>query len=381
MKALMEKREALISELEALANISETEARAYTEDETNRAEEIRAEIAQLDATIAQAEEMRAAVNAAIETRSAAPASGMDSKAAINAFARGQHVETRANETTLTNSNTLIASKFSTDVIHAARDLANIANQISIVEARGEYKQIVSNSSYVVNGNWVAEAGTIGVNDLRWTTLPIGKFKYASTVVLTLELLQQSAEEFDVVSEVFDQFSRDFAYGLETGIIKGTGDANGQPTGLVSGGTAFNAQSASAITAAELIDIYHGLKGVYMPNSVWVMNNKTLGAIRKLTDSSGDWLFKQEGDFANGYAGSILGRPVLVSSVMDDIATGKKPIIFGDLSQGYKGVLSPDVTMTVLNELYAGIGARGVQGILWFGGKPVNNEAYEVVTMA
>ena len=381
MKALMEKREALITELEALANVSDTEARAYTEEETARAEEIRAEIASLDETIAQSEEMRAAVNTAIEMRRAAPAAGMDSDAAINAFARGQRVETRANETTLTNSNTLIASKFSTDVIHAARDLANIANQISIVEARGEYKQIVSNSSYVVNGQWVAEAAAIGVNDLRWTTTPISKYKYASTVVLTLELLNQAAEEFNVVSEVFDQFSRDFAYGLETGIIKGTGDNNGQPTGLVSGGTTVTAASATAITAAELIDIYHGLKGAYMPNSVWVMNNRTLGAIRKLTDSSGDWLFKQEGDFSNGYAGTILGRPVLVSSVMDDIATAKKPIIFGDLAQGYKGVLSPDVTLTVLNELYAGIGARGVQGILWFGGKPVNNEAYEVVTMA
>ena len=386
MKALIEKREALLAELDSLVNIGETEARAYTEEETARAEQIRTELDEIDATIAKSEEIRAyGDRPVIETRAAAPAGGMDEKAAINAFARGQRVETRANETTLANSNSLIATKFSQDVLHSARDLANISKRISLVEARGVYKQIVArdneNPAYAVSGAWVGEAQPIGTSDLRWKTIDIGKYKYASTVVLTLELLNQTVEEFDVVSEVTGQFARDFAYGLETAIIKGAGDTNREPTGLLSGGTAVSAAAAAAITANELIDIYHGLKGAYMPNSVWVMNNKTLGAIRKMTDSTGDWLFKQEGDFSNGFAGSILGRPVLVSSVMDDMATGKSPIIFGDLTQGYKGVLSPDVTLTVLNELYAGIGAKGIQGIMWFGGKPVNNEAYEVVTMA
>lgn len=380
MKALIEKREALLAELDQLVNIGETEARAYTEEETARAEQIKAELDEIDATIAKSEEIRAyGDRAVIETRAAAPA-GMDERAAINAFARGQKVETRSNETTLTNSSGLVATKFSQNVLHTARDLANIVNQISLVEARGTYKQIVaSDASYGVSGSWVGEAASIGINELRWTTVDIAKYKYASTVVLTLELLNQTVEEFDVLNEVTDQFARDFAYGLETAIIKGSG--SGQPYGLVSGGTAVTTAAAAAITASELIDIYHGLKGAYMPNSVWVMNNKTLGAIRKLTDSSGDFLFKQEGDFSNGYAGSILGRPVLVSSVMDDMTATNKPIIFGDLSQGYKGVLSPDVTLTVLNELYAGIGAKGVQGIMWFGGRPVNAEAYEVVTMA
>lgn len=386
MKALIEKREALLAELDSLVNIGETEARAYTEEETARAEQIKTELDEIDATIAKSEEIRAyGDRPVIETRAAAPAGGMDEKAAINAFARGQRVEIRANETTLVNSNSLIATKFSQDVLHSARDLANISKRISLVEARGVYKQIVArdseNPAYAVSGTWVGEAQTIGTSDLRWRTIDIGKYKYASTVVLTLELLNQTVEEFDVMSEVTGQFARDFAYGLETAIIKGAGDTNGEPTGLLSGGTAVSAQAAAAITANELIDIYHGLKGAYMPNSVWVMNNKTLGAIRKMTDSTGDWLFKQEGDFSNGFAGSILGRPVLVSSVMDDMATGKSPIIFGDLTQGYKGVLSPDVTLTMLNELYAGIGAKGIQGIMWFGGKPVNDEAYEVVTMA
>lgn len=381
MKALMEKREALIAEMDALINMGETEARAYTDEETARAEQIRVQLDEIDATIAKSEEFRSyADRPAVETRAAAPASGMDTKTAINAFARGQRVETRANETMLTNSNGLIATNFSTDVIREARDLAGISNYITMVEARGEYKQIVSDKDYTVGGSWVAEAGAIGVSEARWTTLTIGKYKYASTVVLTLEMLSQTVEEFDVMSEIFTQYSRDFAYALESGIIKGTGDTYGQPTGLISGGTGVTAKAEAAITATEIIDIYHGLKGAYMPSSVWVMNNKTLGAIRKLTDATGQYLFHQN-ELSTGYAGTILGRPVLISSVMDDMATGTKPIIFGDLSQGYKGVLSPDVTLTVLNELYAGIGAKGVQGILWFGGKPVNNEAYEVITMA
>ena len=57
-KALVEKRNALVEELEGLLATAETEVRAFNEEETHRVAEIKAEIEGLNTTIATQEETR-----------------------------------------------------------------------------------------------------------------------------------------------------------------------------------------------------------------------------------------------------------------------------------------------------------------------------------
>lgn len=379
MKGLMEKRDALTAELEELMKRTDEEQRAYTDEERTRADEITAEVQALDETMRQQEEMRASLfsgrNAAVEKNVEERSYG----AIINDFVRGRPMpEIRANETTLGANSSVKMQEFSDDIIKHVQELAGITEEVTTVVATGTYKQILQSDTYKVTGGWVAEAASFGVSESRWTTKTIDKYKYGSVSVITLEMLNEAA--FDVLPEITGQFGLDFAYGSESGIIAGTGDAYGQPTGLITGGNAYTAASATAITADEMVNVFHSLKAPYYPNAKWLMNNNTLCAVRKLKDSTGNYLFHQN-ELTTGYAGTILGKPVLISECMPDIGTGAKPVLFGDFKRGYKAVRNPDITLTLLREMYAGIGAIGVQGILWLGGAPVNNEAYTTVTMA
>lgn len=374
-KAIMETRAELLAELDGINARVDEEKRGYTDEESARCSEIMTKLGELENTMQKREEQRALILAGaqrernVETRSYGEI--------INDFVRGKDApEYRANETTLSANTAVKMTEFSDDIIRAATELCPVVNEVATIVSTGDYKQIIQDESYKAKGDYVAEKANFTVSESRWTTKAIGKFKYGSTSIITLEMLYEAA--FDVMSEITQQFTLDFAKCFEKGIIAGNG--SGEPEGLLTGGTAVTLSSPSAVKADDIVTIYHSIKSAYYSNAKWLMNNNTLCSVRKLKDSTGNYLFHQ-GELTEGYAGTILGKPVLVSEEMPDIGTGAAPILYGDFRRAYKCVRNPDISLTVLRELYSQIGAVGVQGILWLGGAPVNNEAYTKVVMA
>lgn len=374
-KAIMETRAELLAELDGINARVDEEKRGYTDEESARCSEIMTKLGELENTMQKREEQRALILAGaqrernVETRSYGEI--------INDFVRGKDApEYRANETTLSANTAVKMTEFSDDIIRAATELCPVVNEVATIVSTGDYKQIIQDESYKAKGDYVAEKANFTVSESRWTTKTIGKFKYGSTSIITLEMLYEAA--FDVMSEITQQFTLDFAKCFEKGIIAGNG--SGEPEGLLTGGTAVTLSSPSAVKADDIVTIYHSIKSAYYSNAKWLMNNNTLCSVRKLKDSTGNYLFHQ-GELTEGYAGTILGKPVLVSEEMPDIGTGAAPILYGDFRRAYKCVRNPDIFLTVLREVYSQIGAVGVQGILWLGGAPVNNEAYTKVVMA
>ncbi len=69
----------------------------------------------------------------------------------------------------------------------------------------------------------------------------------------------------------------------------------------------------------LVDLVYALKSGYRQNASWVMNRKTQGAIRKLKDSDGNYLWQP--GLAAGQPETILGKPVLEMVDLPDVAAG------------------------------------------------------------
>jgi len=67
-----------------------------------------------------------------------------------------------------------------------------------------------------------------------------------------------------------------------------------------------------------------------------MNGSTIAAVRSLKSStSGEYLFKES--LADGVPPTLLGKPVIEVSDMDDATSGKLPILFGDMAAAYRVV--------------------------------------------
>ena len=83
-----------------------------------------------------------------------------------------------------------------------------------------------------------------------------------------------------------------------------GSTSGKPLGVLAatGGaeTGVTSASSTAITADELMDLFYSLKSPYRKKAVWVLNDSTIKAVRKLKDSTGQYLWQPSPD--GRYAG-------------------------------------------------------------------------------
>lgn len=133
----------------------------------------------------------------------------------------------------------------------------------------------------------------------------------------------------------------------------TGDGTGDPNGIVTASTkGKDAAAAAAVTYDEIIDLVHSVDPAYRssPKARFMFNDKTLGALRKLKDGEGRYIWTQ-GDVQGGVPGSILGYRYSVNQAMDDVATGNKSIIFGDFGK-YFVRKNGGIVMFVARERFA-----------------------------
>ena len=94
------------------------------------------------------------------------------------------------------------------------------------------------------------------------------------------------------------------------------------------------------SADPLIDLVYALGAEYRANGAFVMNSKTAGAVRKLKDSDGRFLWSD--GLVAGEPARLLGYPVLIAEDMPDIASDSIAIAFGDFNAGYTVAERPDL---------------------------------------
>lgn len=163
------------------------------------------------------------------------------------------------------------------------------------------------------------------------------------------LLDDSA--FDVEGWLAGRIADKFARAEAAAFING--DGVDKPTGILShtivddagwswGNIGYVATGVDAGFGSgdALIDLVYAVGAKYRANGSFVMNSKTAGAVRKLKDGDGRFLWSD--GLAAGEPARLLGYPVLVAEDMPDIASGADAIAFGDFSAGYTIAERPDL---------------------------------------
>lgn len=141
----------------------------------------------------------------------------------------------------------------------------------------------------------------------------------------------------------------------------TGDGTGDPNGIVvASSLGVTAASATALTADELIDLQHSVDPAYRqsPKARFMFSDSSLKVIRKLKDGEGRYLW-DAGDFTKGVAGSLLGSPYSVNQAMAAVATGTKPIIFGDFGKYYVRKVGSPIIGVMRERFWPSLGIAGL----------------------
>jgi len=153
----------------------------------------------------------------------------------------------------------------------------------------------------------------------------------------------------------------------------TGTGSSAPNGIVTASSlGKTAAGAAAITADEIIDLFHSVDPAYRgaPKAAFMCNDATLAAVRKLKDGNGNYLWAM-GNYQVGIPETILGKRLYVNQAMDSLATAKKVMLFGDFGKYYVRKVGQPVTF-VARERFAP--DMGILGLIRFDGELSNTAA-------
>ena len=226
-----------------------------------------------------------------------------------------------------------------------------------------------------SASWVDEEGAYQESDDAFSQVSIGAYKLGTMIKVSEELLADSV--FDLEAYISKEFARRIGAREEESFFNG--DGKGKPLGILAaaGGAevGVTAASATAITADEVIDLFYSLKAPYRKNAVWLLNDATVKQIRKLKDTTGQYLWQPS--LVAGTPDTILGRPVKTSAFMPTAAAGAKTIAFGDFKY-YWIADRQGRTFKKLSELFAATGQVGFMGTQRVDGKLILPEAIKVL---
>lgn len=224
-------------------------------------------------------------------------------------------------------------------------------------------------------SWVDEEGAIPESDDGFGQVSIGAYKLGTMIKVSEELLGDSV--FDLEAYVSREFARRIGNKEEEAFF--TGDGTGKPLGVLAdtGGAEIGvtAAAAGAFTADEVFDLFYSLKAPYRKNAVFLMNDASVKALRKLKDSNGQYLWQPS--LTAAAPDTLLGRPVYTSAFMPALEAGEKSVLFGDLSY-YWVADRQGRSFRRLGELFAPTGQVGFLATQRVDGKLILPEAVKVL---
>lgn len=215
--------------------------------------------------------------------------------------------------------------------------------------------------------WIEEGGALTFGDATFDQVILDAYKLHVAVKVTEELLYDNA--FNLENYIITQFGKALANAEEDAFLNG--DGNGKPTGIFNatgGGTVAN--TVTAVTADDLINLVYALKRPYRKNARFIMNDKTIATLRTLKDNNGAYIWQP--NYQSGEPDRLLGYEVYTSAYAPTDA-----VAFGDYTYyniGDRGTRS----FAELKELFAGNGMVGFVAKERVDGKLVLPEAVQIL---
>ena len=196
----------------------------------------------------------------------------------------------------------------------------IRSLATVIQTSGERKINVAASKPAAS--WVEENGELTFGDATFDQTIVDAFKVSVAVKVSEELLADNA--YDLESFLINAFGKAIGNAEEQAFI--IGDGNAKPTGLLhptKGGQIGVVTAGNTITTDEIVDLVYKLQRPYRANAVFLTSDSTLAAIRKLKDTTGQYLWQPA--LTAGEPDRLLGYPVYTSAYVPTIAAGQ-PVI-------------------------------------------------------
>ena len=244
---------------------------------------------------------------------------------------------------------LVPDEFEKQLIDKLQEENFFRSLATVIHTSGERKiPVVTGHG---EASWMEENGLYPDSQDTFGQLSIGAYKLGTAIRVSEELLNDSV--FDLESYIAGEFARRIGTKEEEAFL--IGDGKSKPTGVFPSAEVGVTATSATITFDEIIDLYHSLRTPYRRKAVWLLNDSTIKALRKVKDTTGNYIWQPS--VTAGTPDTILNRPCYSTSFAPELAVGNRPVLFGDFS--YYWIADREYrSFKRLNELYAANGQIG-----------------------
>lgn len=329
IKTQQELRANLFEQIKDVIEAAEAENRGLDQAELDKIARIEADLNKATEAIAVAErsEQRAAeVSAA--AKGFIPAAEVRNDAEVfRAMARGEVRNHTFNpeKRTLVPATATVPVSFLDRVYGIARLVGPMLDTSEVItRTSGESLRIPTYTAYSTATQYAA-GSAIAESEPTFDSILLTPKKVGFVVQIANELLSDAG--FDIEATIAEQAGNAIGFGVNNLATVGTGST--QTTGIVTAAGSGITAGTTTFTADDLIRLQYSVDGAArrLPGVGYMMNTTTLGAVRRLKDDDGSYLYQVNVGAPDTFAGhAIFENPAMASFG----TSGAKFALFGHL---------------------------------------------------
>lgn len=348
IKTQREARANLIMQVRDVIETAEKESRGLVAEDSQKIARIEADITKLDESIGfaeRSEQRRLEAETAAGTFVPAAPTEQSVRDIFAAMANGEKREHsfQHEKRALVPSANTVPVGFLDRVFGVARLVGPMLETSEVITRNsGESLRLPTYTAYST-ASIVSAGSSIAESNPTFSSILLSPYKTSFIVQLANELITDAG--FDIEATIAEQAGNAIGFAVNTLATTGTGSV--QPTGIVVAAGSGVTGGTTSISADNLIDLAYSVDGAArrLPGVGYQANTSTIGAIRKLKDTAGNYIYSVQGASPD----TVLGYQIFENPAMASIATGQKSVIFGHLPS-YK-IVTTGLDVAVSTDAY------------------------------
>jgi len=324
LKALREKRNALLTKAEDILKVPEVEKRSANQDELDEVKQLTDQISKLDADINVLEERRNSGEKIEKVEDTDMDKNEKELRGLEQYLRREDGEELRDLNTTNDGGAVIPENVegtivlkmseTSPVFSRARKFGSVAGTLKI--AKENSKTV---AGFVGEGADVLE-GKIGFDEVKLNQKRVG-----AAISLSNQMINDVA--VNIVDYSINLLARRAGKAVEKSIL--IGDTAEEFRGIVHDNEIANVEVADAVTIDVLMDVYNSIHPEFLDSSSFIVSRDLFNQIAKLKDGNGHF-YLQNGVINGKLTYTLFGAEVIVT----DSLTKETPLLFGNITEAY-----------------------------------------------
>ncbi|MBW9317279.1 phage major capsid protein [Bacillus subtilis] len=325
LKALKEKRNALLDEADELLKNAEKEVRSLSADEKSKFDELTANVTDLNNQISELESRQKDGEKNEKTMEERKVDNKEKELrGIEQYLRRQDgEEVRALQTTSQGGAVIPENVEGTIVLKMEETSPVFARATKFPSVAGTLK-IAKESLNSVAG-FVGEGEDVSELQISFDEVKLAQKRVGAAISLSNQLINDAA--VNIVDYSLNLLGRRVGKAVEKSILVGGGGE--EFSGIVNDAEVQKIPVSSAVTIDNLMDLYNSIHPEFLASSSFIMQRGFFNQIAKMKDSMGHY-YMQNGVVNGKLTYTLFGAEVIVTDQLPD----GTPAIFGSVQDAY-----------------------------------------------